>query len=483
MKKLLRILIYNAIVASMLLSQGCKMGKNYSRPDLNLPQVYSDSASTDTASIVDIDWRNYFSDPNLIALIDTGLNNNFDLLTASQRVAESMAFFKQSQGALAPSFSGFASAAAQDPGENSLIGRNLAAANAVADAEGSSSIDIPIEDYQLGIDMSWELDIWGRLRRMKEAAKSRLLQTEAGQRAVQTALVAQIANLYYELLSLDTQLDIVNKNIALQREAYDVSKLLKDGGRANEVGVKQLEAQLLNTMSLKPAIERQIVITENALNLVLGRFPQPIRRADNIMEEPLPESIQTGVPSYLLARRPDIVEAEYGLVAANADVGAAQAAFYPALTLSGSGFLNSFDASSFFSAESFAYTVGAGLTAPIFQANTIRSNFNATKARRAQALFSYQQSVVNGFQEVSNALVSVSKQGEVKALKIQEVDALNQAATLSNELFRSGYATYLEVITAQFSVLQAELDLADTQKQLLQSTVDLYRALGGGWNN
>ncbi|GAA4837506.1 TolC family protein [Algivirga pacifica] len=454
------------------------MGKNYKRPELAMPEAFYTDFSTDTSSnLSEISWKDYFSDTVLLALIDSGLHNNYDLLIAEQRVIQANALLMQSRGALIPSFSGGGAVGIADPGDNSLQGKNINAANATG-----NNIPIPIENYQLDLSMSWEIDFWGRLRRLKESAKAQVAQTEMAQRALETVLVANIASLYYELLSLDIKLEVINKNIALQEEAFRVVKLQKEGGRANEVGVKQIEAQLLNTKGLKPAVLQQMVVTENALNYLLGRYPQEIHRGDSLMQQELPETAFTGIPSELLQRRPDILVAEYSLMAANANVGAAKAAFYPTISLSATGFMNSFDAGEFFSLPaSLGYSVAGGLVAPIFQGNAIRAQYKSTEAEREQALFQYQQSIITSFNEVINSLVAVNQLEEQKSLKVLEVDALLKAAHFSNELFKSGYANYLEVITAQNNALVAELDLADIQKEQLISLVELYRSLGGGW--
>jgi NodT family efflux transporter outer membrane factor (OMF) lipoprotein len=338
-----------------------------------------------------------------------------------------------------------------------------------------------VPDYFLGLRSSWEVDLWGKLRQSKKAAFARFMASEKGRQLVTTALVADVANLYYQLLSLDNELAILDKNITLQERALELVKIQKQGGRATELAVKQFAAQLLNTQALKAEKTQEITQTENQLNRLLGRHPQPIVRGASLLEQELPQQVQAGVPTDLLRRRPDIQQAELELMATKADVASARAAFLPALTLNPYVGYSAFNASLLFKPASLAFGILGGLSTPLLNRSNLRADFKRADAGKVQAFAAYQSAVLTGVQEVMTNLHGIENFRQAAELKQEEVEVLQEAVGAANDLFASGYATYLEIITAQRSVLEAELHLANTRKNILQSTVGLYRALGGGW--
>lgn len=454
------------------LVSSCKIATPPREPGMReVPSSFTGKADSSSISIGDINWDKFFTDPYLKGLIDTALQQNLDLSVAIQRMEMSRARFLERKGALLPGLQAI-TAANYGNMSNQLLSGN---------PRDRTSPNFN-QDYFLGVQSNWEADIWGKLRSMKKAAYIRYLASEKGRQLVETALVAEVARMYYELLTLDNELEVVHRNIDLQEIALEVIKIQKMGGRATELAVQQFSAQLLGTKMLEAEIEQRIVEAENELNLLLGRFPESISRGKSILEQPLPESIQAGLPSGLLLRRPDIQQAELKLAAARADVEAARAAFLPSLTLSPYLGVNAVKAALLFSTpESLAVGVISSLTAPIFQKRQIRSNFERRSAQNMEAAYEYQKAILTGFQEVVTDLKRIRNFERMYELKEQEVDVLQNAVSTSNDLFTSGYATYLEVITAQRGVLEAELELANIRKGIFISVIDLYRALGGGW--
>ncbi|HEX8037796.1 MAG TPA: efflux transporter outer membrane subunit [Chryseosolibacter sp.] len=458
------------LIPVVALVAGCKVATPPSLPvAAKMPDTYI--GNTDSATVASIRWQDFFTDPHLVALIDTALKNNLDLRAAIQRVEMARANFIVSKGALFPSLRGVASA---DLGS---VGNNM------VNNPSDQQLNNLREEYFLGLQSSWEADVWGKLKNEKKAAYSRFLASEKGKHLVTTALVAEIARLYYELLSVDNELEVVRKNINFQKIALDIIQIQKMGGRATELAVQQFTAQLLSTQALEKEKQQRTIELETQLNLLLGRYPQPVPRGNDISEQPLPPTIEAGIPSALILNRPDIQQAELALMAAEADVQAARAAFLPSVTLSPYVGLNALRSSLLFQApESLAAGLLGSLSAPIFNKNRIRAGFNYSVAARAEAYYHYQKTIITGYGEVVNNIRSIGNLQEIYKLKEQQVDALQKAVSTSNVLFTSGYASYLEVITAQKSVLEAELELAHVKKGIFHSVIALYRALGGGWN-
>lgn len=435
-----------------------------------MPETYI--GNTDTLTDGNIQWQEFFTDPLLVDLIETALKNNFDLLTAIQRVEMARADYSISQGAFLPSLSGVASTNLGNVNQNM-----------VGNADQDKTMNNLRQEYFLGFQATWEADIWGKLKSRKKAAYSRFLASEKGKHLVTTALVAEIARLYYELLAVDNELEVVRKNIDFQEIALEIINIQKMGGRATELAVQQFTAQLLNTKALEKEKEQRVIELETEINLLMGRYPQHIPREKDISELSLPETIAEGIPSTLLLNRPDIQQAELELMATEADLQAARAAFLPSLTIAPYAGLNALEASALFQTpESLATGVLAGITAPIFNKKRIRSEFNRSVALRAEAFYNYQKTVITSYGEVVNNIRGIENLEQVYGLKEQEVEVLLNAVSTSNVLFTSGYASYLEVITAQKSVLNAELELANIKKGIFHSVIGLYRALGGGWS-
>lgn len=463
-----RSVAYFLLIAGLI--SGCKISTPPALPEpVTMPDTYI--GNTDTLTDGTIHWQEFFTDPLLVNLIETGLQNNFDMLTAIERVKMARADYTIRAGALLPSLHGSLT--------TDMEGIN---ANMIPDGDQDPALSNLKEEYFFGLQSSWEVDLWGKLRSRKKAAYARFLASEKGKHLVTTALVAEIARLYYELLAVDNELEVVRKNIDFQKIALEIINIQKIGGRATELAVQQFTAQLLFTKALEKQKEQHVIELETELNLLLGRYPQTIPRTKDISELELPQTIHEGIPSKLLLNRPDIQQAELELVAAKADLEAARAAFLPSLTIHPYVGFNAIKPSLLLQTpESLAAGLLGGITAPIFNKKRIRSAFNRSVAERAAAFYNYQKTIINGYGEVVNNIRGIDNQEQVYALKEQEVEVLLNAVSTSNVLFTSGYATYLEVITAQKSVLEAELELANIKKGIFHSVIGLYKALGGGW--
>ncbi len=443
------------------------------------PAPSSYTIGSDSTNVATISWKEYFSDKNLINLIDTALINNYDVLIALQRIEAASAGVQFSKGLLLPSVSAGGVAAIRRYGLYTMDG----AGNATTDILPGQIVPVNLTDYFVAIQTSWEADITGKLRNRKKAAVARYLSSVEGKNWLITNLVAEVASTYYELQALDNELEIIRENISLQEKAVTIVIIQKETGAANELAVQQFQAQLLNTKSLEGEIAQQIIEVENQINFLLGRYPQPIVRDKTILTQSIPSHIQTGVPSDLLRNRPDIKQAELELMAAKADVKAARAAFYPSLNITGGFGSQSFKTNLLFTTpQSFVFSLVGGLSAPLVNRSAIKAHFRSASANQVESLYNYQKSILNGYVEVFNQLNNINNLQRIFTFRNEEVIVLSQAIETSNELFRTGRATYLEVLLIQQAALNARLDFIDVRKRQLLSYVNIYKVLGGGWN-
>lgn len=435
-----------------------------------VPETFLDIA--DSSSIGDISWEAFFNDPNLVQLIEAGLENNLDLRMALERIEITRTQFRISKGAIYPTMDGIVRYRSGDIRPN-LLGGTI---------NGDRNVVNRLENNFIGFQSTWEIDVWGKLRDRKEASFEQFLATENGRHVVVTNMVAEIAKLYYELLGMDIELETIERNIEFQEMALELIKIQKMAGRATELAVQQFSAQLLSTKSLAIEKRQEIIETENNLNFILGRFPAPISRASSLLEIKLPYAMDVGLPSDMLLRRPDIQQAEHELRAANYNVEAARKEFLPSFSFTPYVGLNDRSLPAAFEMPG-GLTIGllGGLTAPIFAQNRIQAGFDREIASNKIALYNYQQRILDGYREVMNQLQRIENLRTVYSLRDEETAVLLNAVSTSNELFRGGYATYLEVITAQSRVLEAELSKTNTRIEMFLTVVDLYRALGGGW--
>jgi NodT family efflux transporter outer membrane factor (OMF) lipoprotein len=468
----MRKLFYSiSFLIAVIVINACSVGKKYQRPTVQLPQQFDSTTATDS-SIAGIEWRNFFKDTTLISLIDSALNNSYDLQLAVKRIEEAEAYVKQAKMNYVPTVDVAASAVTSNPSNNSLDGKSLAS------VIGKNHV----EDYTLSATVSWDIYSWGKIKYEKEATLANYLATYEGARTVQTTLIAEIATGYYNLLMLDKQLSIAQKNVALTDTLVNMMKLQKAAGQVTELAVQQTEVQQQTAALLIPQLEQQIAIQENTIKILSGELPSSINRTGNIETAYVWDNLSAGFPAELLSRRPDVRANEMVLVAANANVGAAKASMYPSLNITASGGLNAFKASKWFTMPASLFFTAAGTIAqPVLQHRELKTRYEVSAIQRDEAVITFRQSVLNAGGEVVNALVQLNKLKTQQQIALAQVDTLHKAIGNATLLFKSGLADYLEVITAQSNSLNAELNLADIQRQRLAAAVELYRALGGGW--
>ncbi len=442
----------------------------------SVPASYNNSQ--DTANTATTKWQAYFTDPHLSALIDTALQNNQELNITLQEIQIAQSEVRARKGEYLPSV-GLKSGAGLDK-----VARytNIGAMEATTNIEGDREMPEPLPDFMVGAYAKWEVDIWHKLRNAKKAAVLRYLSSVEGKNFMVTNLVAEIANSYYELLALDNQLDIVKQNIDIQANALEIVKAQKEATRVNELAVRRFEAQVLNTKSLQYSIQQRITETENKINFLLGRYPQPITRSSQAFSDLKPGNIQAGIPAQLLENRPDIKQAEMDLAAAKLDVKVAKANFYPSLGITAGVGFQAFNPSFLLkSPESILYTLAGDLTAPLINKNAIKATYYSANAKQLQAVYNYERTVLNAYIEVVNQLSNINNLEKSYDLKMRQVQALTQSITISNDLFKSARADYMEVLLTQREALESKFELIETKMQQMNAYVAMYQALGGGW--
>jgi NodT family efflux transporter outer membrane factor (OMF) lipoprotein len=455
---------------------GCSLNTNLSIPEKEMPASFNNQKSS--TSIAGVKWRQYFADVRLQKLIDTAISNNIDLQIALQRIEMSRSSVKLANGALLPQVSLNVGGSVRKFGLYTMDG----AGNASTEITPGQIVPEHLPDYYLGLQSSWEIDILGKLRNQRKSAISQYLSSIEGTNFVISNLVADVAIYYNELLALDNELDIVRQTIQKQQEALEVVRVQKEAGRANELAVQQFNAHLLNTQVLEKNVHQQIIEAENKVNFLLGRYPQPIERTKGIFFKEIPQQISAGFPSQLLANRPDIREAEFQIEASKFDLKAAKTAFYPNFNITASFGFQAFNPEFLFSSPaSIAYSVMGTLVAPIINMNALKARFNTAKANQLTAMYNYQKTILNAYVEVANELSNIQNLHQINSLKKQQSEVLKQAVDTSNELYKNAGASYLEVLMAQQSALQSNLELIQTTKQQRISTINIYKALGGGW--
>ncbi len=452
-----------AIVLSSLFVGCAAVGSNYERPQMPTPTQYRFVEGTQAQSFADMPWFQVFDDPTLQTLIREGIDRNLDLRVAVARVEEARARAGIAKSFLYPQVDGVANYGVRQASNT------------------SQTDDTTHQSGAYGFQLSWELDLFGRIRREKEAATALVLASEQGRRAVLVTLVGDVATNYFLLRELDLQLTIAQQTLTLNDQTVSYFQNRLDGGVSNRLELDRIQANRERTAASIPDIERQIAVTENAISLLLGRPPTPITRELVGLDVALPPPIPPGLPTSLLERRPDVVQAEDLLVAANADIGAAKALFYPTISLT--GFLGgvSGDLTQFLGGDGAVWSLGAGLLQPVFQGGRIRRNLEAMQARFDAAVAEYQKAALNGYREVANTLITIQKLAEVRGHQQIGVTALQDASDLARARYDSGLASYLEILTADERLFAEQLLLAQTRGAEFRARAELYRALGGGW--
>ena len=454
-----------AAVLLPLVMAGCAVGPNYRRPPVTVPeQARGQLESAQAASLADAAWWDVFQDETLRVLIDEGLRNGYDVRSAAARVEEARAnagiaradFFPQIQYQAQWSRS-----------------RQSGAAFGIPNIP-------PINLHDVNLGASWEIDLWGRIRRSSEAALALYLGTQEARRGVLLSLVSEVATQYFQLRQLDLQLAIAKRTAGTFQETFDLFNRRLEGGAASALETSSAEAALATVAAQIPRLESQIVARENAICLLLGRNPGPIARGALLTEQVVPPEIPSGLPSDLLERRPDLRQAEQQLVSANANVGVAMANFFPTISLTGALGGISPEVSTLFT-DGKTWSIAAGLTGPLFQGLRLKNQYDARVAQWEQAKLQYEQAVTSAFAEVSSALVSHEKLVEVERQQARAVEAFGQAVRLSNDRYLAGLASYLDVLQAEQQLFPAENALAQARFDRLANFISLYKALGGGW--
>ncbi len=476
--KNINFLIVNALLLLLLTFMACKPAQVARQHNLiPMPERYSD-APADSMHLGQMNWRDYFKDEVLVRLLEVTLSNNLDLKIAARRVQQMQSGVLASEADLKPFVEAATNIGLRKFGLYTMDG----AGNITTDILPGKIVPIHLPDYFVGLQASWEVDLWGKLRNRKKAAAARLLASVEGQHLVQTAIVANVAAAYFELQSLDAQLLILDEYIALQQNALDIVRIQKEAGEANLLGVRQFESQLLELRGMRLDIQQRIVEQENMINFLAGRYPLPILRRPLFLDQPLPEITKTGAPAHLLENRPDVRAAALELAAAKADLDAARALFYPSLQIGAALGVQAFRPDLLVtSAQSAAYSLLGGLAAPLVNKKSIRAAFNFADAHQEEAFTQYQQSILGAFVETYNQITNLRNLDEQFALKLEQSAAISSAVDISADLFRTGRANYLEVLAAQQNALDTRFELIEIRLRQWQSAIQLYRALGGGW--
>lgn len=470
MNKLYPILV---ILFITLLFSGC-VTKKYTQPNLSSQADKYRNIETDTTNFSTVNWRTFFADPHLIALIDTALKNNFDLKKAESQIRSAQEYLKRSRAMFAPSIGTTLGAG---------IARERSSIDGALHTTGVLSLQAGTLVQTPSVAATWEIDIWGKLASAKRSAKAQLEQSQAYYQAMQTQLIAAIASAYYALISYDNQLQIYEASATTRKESMEVLQALKEAAKTNEVSVNQASAQYLYTLATIPQVKMNILATENQIAILIGKPPMEIQRS-NILDPRFGEVdfLQTGIPAQLLANRPDLVVAEKALISAHEQWNYARAAMYPSLVISGNmGFDNTNFANWFSFPQSFAANLLAGLTAPIFAQRQLKTQRNVAAENKLQAIYNFEYTMLNAQREVSNAFITYQLSKESIENQILQVEQLRHAIEGSMELLKNGKASYLDLLVAEDNALNSAIGLVQYYLQNTSSKIELYRALGGGW--
>jgi len=474
--------IFLVTIGLLVTLSACRVGKDYQRPELNLPDSYRNGPATaDTTSIGDIPWDEFFKDSTLLALIDTAIVYNYDLQRALKNIEIADQINREARAQYLPDIN--ANIATFD---RSYRSENFYS-GATAKWYEENGKEPPKNMYNYtpqnssGLSLSWELDIWGKIRRQNESAAANYLQTQEARKLIQTQLVAEIAQGYYNLLMLDAQLEVARRNLQLTDSTLRIIQLQYDAGKTTSLAIQQTKSQRLSAQSLIPQLEREVAIQENSLHALAGQMPDSIARTGQL-EDFLENSVFAGVPLYMVTNRPDVRASELALRAANAEVGVAQAYRYPSLTISAEAGVNSMLPSNWVSVPGslFGDLIGS-ITQPIFNRRKLKTDFEVAKLERDKTELDFQEDVLTAINEITNSLITLEKLREEHDITVERVEVARLGIKQSDLLFKAGRASYLEIINAQQTAIESELELVSLKQQLLLARVDLYRALGGGW--
>jgi multidrug efflux system outer membrane protein len=459
----------SVVSAAAAFAVSCTLGPNYKRPIVTVPPAHRGATTAAPESLADLKWFELFRDDQLTELVSTALKQNFELRIAAERVLQARAIYGIQRSEQFPSVDLAADVNAVRFPEN---GANSLPAGA----------DTSVSYTQAGFSLGWELDVWGRLRRLSEAARAQYLATEEARHGVITTLVADVTQTYLALRALDYELEIAQRTREVATESVRLTGVRRTGGVASALDVRQAEQLLFTATGQIAALEREIARAENALSLLLGQVPGDIPRGEPLAAFEAPPSVPAGLPSTLLERRPDIRQAEQTLIAANAQIGAAKAEYFPRISLTGFLGVQSRALSDLLTGSAVLGSATLGAAAPIFNAGRTRNNVELAEAIQREALVNYQRVIYAAFRDVADALAAYQKTSEQRVEQERLVDALRSSTELSTERYQGGLESYLPVLDAQRNLFQGELELAELRQSELAAVVQLYRALGGGWS-
>jgi multidrug efflux system outer membrane protein len=446
---------------------GCTVGPNYKRPTVNVPTDYRGVMPAQPATVASLGnekWWDVYQDPVLTQLIHTALQQNYDVRIAATRVLEAQAQLGIVRANQFPSASVGAGVFSQ---QNAKVSSLFPA--------------YQVNAGQINLSVIWNLDFWGKYRRQTEAARAQMLASEWGQQAVISSLVANVATAYFQLRALDAELEIAKRTLGSRQQSLQLTQVLETHGSASDLDVSQSEQLVYTASESIPDLERQIQQQENLLSILLGENPGSIPRGRALTEQPVPDSVPAGLPSELLERRPDVLEAEANMMAANAQIGVAKAAFFPSIALTGTGGLESNQLSRFISAPSEAWLAALSVAQPIFEGGALRSQLKLSRAQYQETVLAYEQTVQSALEQVSNALIASQKDRQFREQQELLVQATERSDRLSLILYKQGGASYLQVLTNETNYFSAELNLVQAQLNERLALVQLYQSLGGGW--
>jgi outer membrane protein, multidrug efflux system len=462
------------IVISLIVS--CTSQKKSDKTIVIPPENFAGKKDSGNAAL--LSYKIFLQDSDLVNLIDEVLKNNPDANIAWQKINGNRAQYIAKRGGLLPVVSGNVLAAQRKYGLYTMDG----AGNMSTYMRGNEIVPEHLQDYFVGFQASWELDLWGKLNNRRKASLNRFIASIEGRNFLITNLISEVAFNYYELLALDNILEILNETIALQENAVTLVKAQKQAGMVNELAVNQLETQLLGTKSLERETSQLKIICENKINFLAGRFPTEIKRNKKILFNTWDKEIKLGNPTELLKNRSDIREKEYELIAAKADVKAAKRAFYPSLNLTGGWGVQAYKTELLLlNPESIAYSIIGNLLAPLINRTALKAELKSANALQMEAVLNYRKNVIRAYLEVLNEYSAINNYQKIQDLRIQQVNIATESSEISTELFKTGKATYLEVIVSQQNALEAKLQNINARKMKFVAAVNLYKALGGGW--
>ncbi len=462
MKKLVLLILLPFLLNS------CFVARDYQRPEIEeiSEELFrTDKLPQDSLNIAELSWKELFTDPLLISHIEKGLENNLDIRIAIQQIIAAEAYVKQGKAGYLPTLT-------VGPGLNhQILSRN---------SQFGSFFDGSITQYEASGSLAWEADIWGRIRSTRRAFEASYLQSVAAHQAVKTELIAAIASTYYQLLALDEQVRIAQETIKNRESSLETTRALKQAGNVTEVGVKQTEAQLYTAQAILIDLNNQIRLLENSLSILLGEAPGEIGRS-SLDEQPIKEELQIGVPAQLLRNRPDVLAAEYSLINAFELANVARSDFYPSLRLTATGGYQSLELKELFDVNSLFANLAASIAQPVLNQRRIRTAYDVSVAEQEQALLDFRKTLLTAGREVSDALSNFEAAEARMEVRTKELEAYELATSYSEELLNNGLINYLEVLTARENTLNSQLQLINDRFNRLNALVDLYKALGGGW--